>query len=160
MKQKVRSILDHMVRGEGAMIKGYEETSNGFFKLETELSQFKQQTYLKYEFTSDNEMFRIEIMHIFGYLDVRIPPQTAAAQLLRMLEHNTGSFGSTTAYIGVTKPDDATFHITFNSFHHFVTEWSDADIAKALSLHFFDMVMGFMTMDTSLTMMKVFGGNN
>lgn len=160
MEEKIRRILDHLVQMENRWgVKSYKQGPDGSFELETQLSEYNHQTLLKYEATNDNEMFRIEIMHVFGYLDVHLPPQAAAGQLLRMLAHNTGSFGSTTAYIGVTSDED-TFYATLNSFHHFVTSWSDADIAKALSLHFFDLTMGLLTKDTSLTMLKMFGEDN
>lgn len=158
MKQKIKNILDHMVRHPGAGIKSYKEHANGSFEVETALSESKHQTFLKYEATGDNSMFRIEIMHVFGYLDVHIPPQNAAGQLLRMLAHNTGSFSNTTAFVGVKSDQDTgKFFATLNSFHHFITNWSDAEIAEALNLHFFDLAMGFTTKDTSLTMLKMFG---
>lgn len=158
MKQKVINILDCMVREaeeRSVGVKSYEQVSDNIFKLETELSQFGHQTRLRYEATGDNEMFRIELTHTFGYLDVRIDPQHAAAQLLLMLEKNTGSFESTTAFIGVERKDK--LYVTLNSFHHFVTAWNDKEIAKALTLHFFDLTMGFMVRDGSLTMLKIFG---
>lgn len=161
MKEKIISILDHLVReGRGAGFETYKERSDGSFELQTRLSESDNKTLLKYEATGDNEMFRIEIMHIFGSVDVRIAPENAAGQLLRMLAHNTGSFSNTTAFIGITPGDTSgVFLATLNSFHHFVTSWNDADIARALYLHFFDIMMGLSTKDTSLTMLKLFGDN-
>jgi len=93
MKEKVKRILDHMSQDfGGTSLKGYIENPDGSFELETELSQFGHSTLLKYEATADKEMFRVEIIHTFGYVDVRISPDIAAGQLLRMLAHNTGSF--------------------------------------------------------------------
>ena len=157
MKQKIINILNSMVREEGAMgIKSFKESGNDSFELETQLSEYGHRTWLKYEPTGDMEMFRVEITHFFGQLDVQINPQIAAGQLLRMLAKNTGSFETTTAFIGVQSIED-TFYATLNSFHHFVSSWRDEDIAKALNLHFFDLTMGLMTKDTSLTMLKLFG---
>ena len=159
MKQKITSILDHLIRqGSVAGITSYKEQPDGSFEITTCLSELNHNTFLKYEATGDNEMFRIEIKHVFGYLDVRIPPQEAAGQLLQMLADNTGSFGNSTAFIGVTRDENTgQFFATLNSFHHFVTSWSDAEIAKALSLHFFDLVGSFTIQDSELTMLKIFG---
>ena len=156
MKEKIKSILGHLTKQDGIGIKSYKENPNGSFDLETDLSEFNHRTHLKYEATGDNELFRVEIAHIFGLLHVRIPPADAAAQLLRMLALNTGSFGSTTAFIGV-KPIGDKFYATLNSFHHFMTKWDDADIARALSLHLFDLTMGLTVSDSSLTMLKMLG---
>lgn len=144
------------MKQDGVGIKSYTENSDGSFELETDLSEFGHRTHLKYEATGDNKLFRVEIAHIFGLFDVRIPPTDAAGQLLRMLAHNKGSFGSTTAFIGV-KPVDDKFYATLNSFHHFMTKWDDADIAQALSLHLFDLTMGLGLSDSSLTMLKMLG---
>jgi hypothetical protein len=156
MKEKIKRILGHLTKQDGVGIKSYKENPDGSFELETDLSEFGHRTHLKYEATGDNELFRVEIAHIFGLVDVRIPPTDAAGQLLRMLAHNTGSFGSTTAFIGV-KPVDDKFYATLNSFHHFMTKWDDADIAGALSLHLFDLTMGLGLSDPSLTMLKMLG---
>src|ERR1043165_9359407 len=100
MKEKVKKILEHMSQASGGTsLKGYVENSDGSFELKTELSQFGHSTLLKYEATGDNQMFRVAIIHTFGYVDVRISPETAAGQLLRMLAHNTGSFSTTTAFM-------------------------------------------------------------
>lgn len=161
MKHKIRSILEHMIQQPGmAGVKGYEEQDDDSFTLKTHLSDSNHRTYLKYEVTGDNSMFRIEIKHVFGYLDVNISPNDAAGQLLSMLAKNTGSFNNTTAFIGVEQKErTGPIFATLNSFHHFLTSWSDADIAEALYLHFFDLVMGFTTKDKSLTMLKFFGDN-
>jgi len=90
------------------------------------MSEFGHKTYVKYEATGDDDMFRVEITHIFGRFDLNVPPNSAAGQLLRMLVHNTGSFGTTTAFIGALSQSN-TFYATLNSFHHFVTAWNDAD---------------------------------
>ncbi len=158
MKAKIESILNHMVRSGGSLgVKSYHEAPDGSFQLVTGLSQYGHKTFLKYEATGDDDMFRVEITHFFGKFDVNVPPNLAAAQLMRMLVHNTESFGTSTAYIGASSQGN-TFYATLNSFHHFVTAWSDADIAKALNLHFFDLGMGLVTEDSSLTMLKRFSG--
>lgn len=156
MKEKIKSILGHLTKQDGVGIKSYKENPDGSFELETDLSEFGHQTQLKYEATGDSELFRVEIAHIFGVFDVRIPPEQAAGQLVRMLAHNTGSFSNTTAFIGV-KPVEDNFYATLNSFHHFMTKWEDAEIARALSLHLFDLTMGLTTSDPSLTMLKMLG---
>jgi hypothetical protein len=162
MREKIKNILDHMIKsGSKWSVKSYTENPDGSFELETKMSEYNHLTFLQYSATGDNEMFRIEIKHVFGFVDVDIPPQNAAGQLLRMLAHNTGSFSDTTAFIGVESDDDTgTFYATLNSFHHFVSSWSDADIAKALSLHLFDLMMGLTTKDTALTMLGMFGDDN
>ena len=157
MKEKIKNILDHLVKEErGVGIQGYKENPDGSYELETDLTQFNHRTLLKYEATADNELFRVEIAHIFALFNVEIPPADAAGQLLRMLAHNTGSFGTTTAFIGM-KPVGETFYATLNSFHHFVSKWEDADIARALSLHFFDLTMGLVLSDPALTMLQYLG---
>lgn len=160
MKEKLKNILDHMVQqGTIGGVKNYKEDPDGSFELETPLSEYNHQTLLKYEATSNGELFRVEITHVFAYLDVEIAPDAAAGQLLRMLSHNSGSFNGTTAFIGVAS-HEGSFLATLNSVHHFLTSWSDADIAKALSLHFFDLHMGLVTKDTQLTMLKMLGDSD
>ena len=157
MQKKILNVLNCLVRKEGPIsIKSYKEANERAYVLQTEYSQYGQQTWLKYEATGDEEMFRIEIKHVFGYLDVRTDPETAASQLLRMLAHNTGSFLNTTAFIGVEPAIDK-FHATLNSFHHFLMSWSDDSIAEALNLHFFDLMIGLVVQDSLLTMLKSFG---
>jgi hypothetical protein len=156
MKDKIKNILDHLKMQEGVGIKSYKENPDGSFDLETDLSEFGHQTNLKYEATGDNELIRIQITHVFGVFEVRIPPADAAGQLLRMLTHNTDSFTSTTAFIGA-KPVGDKFYATLNSFHHFMTKWDDADIARALSVHLFDLTMGLTLSDPALTMLKMLG---
>lgn len=73
-----------------------------------------------------------------------------------MLAHNTGSFSTTTAFMGVASRNNR-FDATLNSFHHYLSKWNDAEIAQALLLHMFDLTMGFMTKDSSLTMLKMYG---
>lgn len=159
MKHKIVNILNRMVQeGDSIGIKSFEEISANTFKLETQLSEYGHGTWLRFEPTGDMEMFRVEITHVFGYLDIQLAPSIAANQLLRMLAGNTGSYGNTTAFIGVQKLEgDDTLYVTLNSFHHFVTAWSDEEIAKALKLHFFDLMMGLVTKDASLTILKMFG---
>lgn len=159
MKQKIINVLSRMVREDGSIgVKSYREISDDTFQLETQLSEFGHQTWLRFEPTGDMELFRVELTHVFGYLDIQLAPNIAANQLLRMLAKNTGSFETTTAFVGVQQGrDNNKLYVTLNSFHHFVSAWSDEDIAKALSLHFFDLTMGLMTKDTSLTILKMFG---
>jgi hypothetical protein len=149
-----------MVRPDGSMgIMSFREIPDDSFQVETRLSKFNHRTFLKYEATGDEEMFRIEIKHIFGRFDVNIPPRAAASQLLCMLANNTGSFGTTTAFIGA-ESQEGTIYATLNSFHHFLTSWSDTDIGKTITLHLFDMAMRLVTEDTSLTMLKTFVGHS
>ncbi|HMG73976.1 MAG TPA: hypothetical protein VK582_10780 [Pyrinomonadaceae bacterium] len=54
------------------------------------------------------------------------------------------------------KPVGNTFYATLNSFHHYMAKLDDADIARALSLHLFDITMG-LTLSDSLTMLKMLG---
>ena len=51
-------------------------------------------------------MFRIEITQIFGRLDMNMRSDLAVGQLLRLLENNTGSFFSTSAFIGIRERED------------------------------------------------------
>ncbi|MGA3026506.1 MAG: hypothetical protein ABSF98_17220 [Bryobacteraceae bacterium] len=121
MKDTVRSVLKQMIRSEGAFgIRSFREMPDDSFRLETALSEFGHKTFLKYEATRDNEMFRIEIRHVFGRFAFDVPPTAAADQLLKMLTRNTGSFGETTAFIGAY-PQGDTVYATLNSVHHFVT---------------------------------------
>jgi hypothetical protein len=159
MKQKITNILNLMIREDNSVgIKSFQVIGDDSFDLKTNLSEFGHQTRLRFEPTGDNAMFRVEITHVCGYLDIRIGPDQAAGQLLRMLMGNTGSFQNTTAFVGVQRYDgDDTFYVTLNSFHHFVTSWSDEEIAGALRLHLFDLTMGLVVKDSSLTMLKMYG---
>jgi len=73
-------------------------------------------------------------------------------ELVSLIETNSAAI----KFIGV-EPAENKFHATLNSFHHFLASWSDEDIAEALNLHFFDLMMGLALKDTSLTMLKSFG---
>lgn len=159
MKQKIINILNLMVRDDGSVgLKSFEDLGDDTFRLETSLSEFGHQTLLRFEPTGDAAMFRVEITHLFGYLDIRISPDQAAGQLLRMLLSNTGSFQTTTAFMGVQQGEgDGKFYATLNSFHHFVASWANEEIAEALRLHLFDLTMGLVTKDGSLTMLKMYG---
>jgi hypothetical protein len=104
------------------------------------------------------EFLRIEIKHRFGYLDIEGEPNryVVANQLLGLLRRNVGAFQGTTAFLGV-EVEDSKFYATLGSVHHFVTTWSDKDIASALTLHIFDIITGLMVSDTSITILKHFG---
>jgi hypothetical protein len=157
MRAKIVNILNSLARKEGPVgIKSYAEAGDRTYVLQTEYSKFGHQTWLRYEATGDDQMFRIEIKHVFGQVDLRTDPETAAGQLLRMLAHNTGSFLNTTCFVGVESVGNE-FYATLNSFHHFVTAWSDESIAEALSLHFFDLMTGLVVKDTALTLLKKMG---
>lgn len=160
MKEKIISILDKMIREDGsAGIKSYEENDDGTFDLVTQLSEFGHETWLRYEPTGDEAMFRVKISHLFGEVDMSLAPQIAAQQLMRILWENTRSFSDTTAFVGVEKfPGDNKVYFTLNSFHHFLTAWRDEEIAEALRLHLFDLSMGLVTRDQSLTILKMYGG--
>lgn len=159
MKEKITNILTRMVRDDGTIgIKSYEEVYDNTYKVVTQLSEFGHETRFRFEPTDDMTMFRVEITHVFGYLDTGPDPRAAARQLLLLLARNSGSFGNTTAFIGVQKrKGDDTLYATLHSFHHFVMAWADEDIAEALRLHFFDLTMGLVTKDDSLTILKMFG---
>lgn len=159
MKQKIMNILNHMIREGGTIgINSYELVGSHTFKLVTQLSEFGHETWLKFEPTGDMAMFRIEITHVFGYIDTSVTPEVAANQLLLMLSRNNGSFANTTAFVGVQqRKGDPRLYATLHSFHHFVAAWKDEEIAEALRLHFFDLSMGLVTKDASLTILKMFG---
>jgi hypothetical protein len=159
MKQKITNILNLMIREDNSLgIKSFQDMGDDSFDLKTNLSEFGHRTRLRFEPTGDNVMFRVEITHVCGYLDVRMNPGQAAGQLLRMLLGNTGSFQNTSAFVGVERYNgDDTFYVTLNSFHHFVTSWGDEEIAEALRLHLFDLSMGLVMKDGSLTMLKMYG---
>lgn len=159
MQTKIINILNCLMRKEGPVgIKSYKVAGERGYVLQTDYSKHGHQTWLKCEMTGDEEMFRVEIKHVFAELDLRTDPETAAGQLLRMLAHNTGSFLNTTAFVGVEPVGDK-FYATLNSFHHFVSSWSDDSIAEALNLHFFDLMMGLVVQDTSLTMLNDLPGS-
>jgi hypothetical protein len=154
MRQKIKTILDHMVRKESPMgISSYKDAGEDTFELETAYTPYGHRTWLRYEPNNSMDMLRVEVRHVFGYIDVRVDPTTAASQLLTMLGRNAGSFQTTTAYLGIELVDGK-YYALLNSFQHFVAKWSDEDIAEALSLLFFDMMAGLMVGDSSLTMLK------
>jgi hypothetical protein len=154
MREKMKSILDHMVRKGSSMgIKSYKDAGQDTFELETPYTEHGHRTWLRYEPNNSMDMFRVEVRHIFASVDVRVDPTTAASQLLTMLGGNVGSFLTSTAYLGV-ELRNGKYYAILNSFQHFVMNWSNEDIAEALSLLFFDLMAGLMMEDSSLTMLK------
>lgn len=112
MKQKITNILNLMTREDGSVgITSFKDRGDDSFDLKTNLSDLGHRTRLRFEPTGDNAMFRVEVTHVCGYLDVRIGPDQAAGQLLSMLMRNTGSFQTSTAFMGVQRYDgDDTFY--------------------------------------------------
>ncbi len=153
MSEKIRNILDQLMKKGGAIsILSYRDAGNRTYELTTNLSDLRHRTYLKYEFTDDMEMFRVEIKHRFGGININVDELTAARQLFTMLHKNIGSYGTSTAYIGIEKEGER-LYAALNSFHHFITKWSDEDIAQALHLHFFDLATGLLMDDANLSIL-------
>lgn len=157
MKEKMKSILAHMVRKESSFgIKSYKDVGDDTFQLETPFSEYGPYlTFLRYEPNNSMDMFRVEVRHIFASINVRVDPTTAASQLLTMLGSNVGSWQNSTGYLGV-QSGNGEYYAVLNSFQHFVMKWNDEDIADALHLLFFDITTGLTTKDPSLTMIKEF----
>lgn len=158
MQDKIRNVLNQATQSDNfKYIVAYKEIPGKYqFELITAYSKYGHQTLLRYEATGDLEFVRIEIKHRFGYLDIDGEPNAVANQLLGLLRRNIGAFNGTTAFLGV-EFEDGKFYATLGSFHHFVTKWSDKDIANALTLHIFDIITGLMVSDASLTILKHFG---
>lgn len=160
MRQKALNILDIMIQEEGAAsFTGYKQVDDDTYELQTFLTkECNHQTLLKFEPTGDMENFRVELTHIWGYLDLNLDGNAVANQLLHLLVDNTGSYRGSSAFLGL-KHNDETFYLTLNGYHHFVMNWNDEDIAQALSLVLFDLTMGFITEDPSFTILKSFTTN-
>ncbi|HEV2707773.1 MAG TPA: hypothetical protein VGV59_17775 [Pyrinomonadaceae bacterium] len=153
MNGKIRNILEQLMKKQGAIsILRYRDAGDSTFELTTNLSDISHRTWLKYEFTGDMEMFRVEIRHRFGEINKNVDTLTAARQLFTMLHKNIGSYGTSTAYIGIELEGDKSY-AALNSFHHFLTKWSDEDIAQALHLHFFDLATSMLMDDANLTIL-------
>ncbi|MFN2456117.1 MAG: hypothetical protein ABR577_18085 [Pyrinomonadaceae bacterium] len=160
MRQKALNILNIMIKEEDvSKFTGYEEVGDNTFELQTSLTRdCKHRTWLKFDATGDMELFRVELTHIWGYLDLNVDANVAANQLMHALVDNTGSYQGSSAYFGL-KHNDGTFYLTLNAYHHFLMIWRDEDVARALSLILFDLTMGFITYDPSLTILKNFADN-
>lgn len=160
MQERIQNILNQAISlEEFKYIHGYRQLNGPYqFELETFYTEYGHQTFLKYIPTDDLEFVRIEIKHRFGFLDVDREFEVTAKQLMLLLERNVGQFQGTSSFIGVEYEDQADiFYAVLGSVHHFVTSWSDEDIANALTLHIFDMTMGLAVKDSSLTILKFFG---
>jgi len=166
MNEKIRSILDHLIKGTEPpicngmpLITGYEEIDNGsFIVLETDLPDDKLQIHLSYN-AGDPAFFdsalRIEVMLIFGFLDINVPTQTAANQLLRILaEHNESAM--TTSFVGILPDQSGNHLLTLNSVLQFLMGWDDSEIAIVLSTCLTNLVMASAQKDHSLTMLRTF----
>jgi len=166
MNEKMKSILDHLIQGTAPptcngmpLITGYEEVNDGsFIVLETDLPDDKLQIHLSYD-AGDPAHFdsalRIEVMLIFGFLDINVSTQTAANQLLRMLaEHNESEM--TTSFVGILPDQSGNHLVTLNSVLQLLMGWEDSEIAIVLSTCLTNLVMASAQRDPSLTMLSSF----
>lgn len=157
MRERMLKILDHIIGQEGfSGIKGYRGAGNDHFELITHYTECGQRTWLRYEPTTDMKFLRLEIRHRFGSLNLNFDPNTAANKLITLFNRNVGAFQATGSYLAVEYGDNDKFYTTLNSFHYFLLKWNDEDIAEALSLYFFDLTMGLITVETSLTILETF----
>jgi hypothetical protein len=125
-----------------SILTDFLEEDASSFELKTEYSKYDHRTWLKYEPTSDGEIVRMELTHLFGSLDFgRSAPDPG--HLLRLLSMNIPSFQGSGAYLGVRRSND-TFFVSLNSNPIFLTRWSDEDIAEALTTHLFDLTMALI----------------
>jgi hypothetical protein len=143
MRQRILTILSILkAKGQEGLtgsILDFKVNSKDVFELQTNFTRHK--TFLRYEASSD-EVFRIELTHFFGHLDLS-KAEDPTQFLSEMLEQNVSSFRNSGACLGIRA--EAPFPLVcLNSTHPFITALSDADIAEILSVAIFDLKMGLL----------------
>ena len=144
MRARMHGILG-ILKASQPCVEDFHEEDGCRFEISTPFSKYDQRTWLKYEPTSDGEIVRMQLTHLLGTLDIKEGldfDQLAKTtnQLLDLLKHNVPQFRGSSAYLGLEFR--AGFHFVFlNAAPIFLTKWSDADIAEALGMQLFDLVM-------------------
>jgi hypothetical protein len=158
MKQRIINILNFMVKEEGQpTVKSYSEVSENVFQLETFVSPSGHQTWLEYEVSPNEQILNVEIIHVFGRIDLTASPTPidGVQQLLLMLRKNTGSYQGSSAYIGVQQAKDGPILATLNTSQNLLTKWGDEDIAKSLHVSFMGLIQNVMFTNSALTILKL-----
>lgn len=141
MRDRMFNILN-LIKAKGSCIEDFQEDSrDGSFELKTPFSKYDHRTWLKYELTDDGEKVRMELTHLFGYLD--FSGGADPSDLLHLFSMNIPSFQGTSAYLGVKLMND-NFFASLNAAPIFSAKSSDADIAGALWTQLFDLIMGLV----------------
>ena len=141
MRERMFRILN-LVKAKGLPgLKDFREEDASSFEIKTQYAEYDHRTWLKYELSNDGAIVRMELTHLFGYLnfDKGVDP----SQLLRLLSMNIPSFQDSSAFIGVRYTND-TFFVSLNANPMFLTKWSDEDIAEVLTTQLFDLTMGLV----------------
>lgn len=120
----------------------FQAEGDDSFVLDTRFSPHGHRTWLKWEKLEDSDVIRVELTHLFGYLDLN-KTDDPANFLLEMFEQNIPSFQNSGACLGV-KISPPNYFLSLNSTHTFVERMSDKDIADILSIALFDLLMGVM----------------
>jgi hypothetical protein len=135
------SILNIIKSRELLGLKDFREEDTRSFEIKTPYSEYNHRTWLKYELNNDGSAVRMELTHLFGYLDVE--KGIDSFKLLRLLSMNAPSFQNSSAHIGA-KDMDGTIFVALHAAPIFLTKWNNEDIADALSIYLFDLATGLM----------------
>ena len=141
MRERLLRILG-LLKSTGAIgLKDFREEDATSFEIKTAYAGDDHRTWLKYELNNDGSAVRMELTHLFGYLDFE--PGVGPRDLLELMSMNLPSFQNSSAYLG-TRQHEGTVFVSLNSTIIYLTKWSDEDIADALSIHLFDLTMGLV----------------
>jgi hypothetical protein len=146
MRERMLSVLNIIKSRELLGLKDFREEDDSSFEIKTPYAEYNHRTWLKYESNNDDSAVRMELTHLFGYLDVEKGIDNF--KLLRLLSMNVPSFQNSSAYIGA-KDMDGTVFVALHATPIFLTKWSDEDIADALSIYLFDLATGLMVVPPS-----------
>lgn len=141
MRERMFRILNLIKSKELLVLEDFREEDASSFEIKTPYTEYDHRTWLKYELNNDGSAVRLELTHLFGYLD--LGKGVYINQILQILSMNIPSFQNTSAYIGVRNMN-GTYFVNLNATLIFLTKWTDEDIADALKIHLFDIITGLM----------------
>ena len=142
MRDRMQRILNLIKSSDSIGLKDFREEDDSSFEIKTQYAEYDHRTWLKYELNNDGSAVRMELTHLFGYLDFE--KGTDLNQILQLLSMNIPSFQNSSAYLGTREHEDGTIFVSLNATLIYLTRWSDEDIAEALSTNLFDLTMGLI----------------
>lgn len=133
----VNSILEALKRNYDKKYISFEGVGSDRFEVKTELNDIlAHRTFFNFEICGDT--LRFEVKLIFGVLDP--DGDYSLRDVLAMLKHNNGTFGSTSSYLALIEADGVKL-ATFQTYRTFLDKWDPNDIAAMIDLAYQDILM-------------------
>ena len=137
MASIIDSILEALKRNYVKKYITFEGCGSDSFEVKTELNDIlAHRTFFNFEICGDT--IRFEVKLIFGVLDPE--GDYNLRDVLAMLKHNNGTFGSTSSYLALIE-SDGVYLATLQSCRTFLNKWDTNDIAAMIDLAYQDIYM-------------------